>query len=155
MRKASTNGDIRMTRCSTLGFAAAAAVKLGPQSKRWQAPDQVRAQFNRIAGILESAGKTGVCAAVTSAVSGEGVTWVTAMLASAIAEGGGKVLVFDAAGESRVRELFQTAESESLPLRPSLSELALYQTEFPGLWIVSPRAGAVLQPGKWIEAISS
>jgi Mrp family chromosome partitioning ATPase len=138
-----------------LGFAAAAEVKPSPESMRWQAPDEVRAQFNGIAGMLESGGKAGVCAAVTSAVPGEGVTWVTAMLACAVADSGGRVLVIDAGGKPRMRDLFQTTEGEPLPPRPSLSEFALFSTEFPGLSIASPRPGTVLSPGMWVEAISS
>lgn len=130
---------------------ASSILELSP----WQVPDEVRAEFRRTAAVLSSIKNGTFNVAVCSAVPGEGVTWVSAMLGCALAERGRQVILADTSNESDLRRAFEAREAPGGLSRPGLNEFLICQTGSPNLSVVVPGEPRTMSSESWVGAIAS
>jgi len=121
----------------------------------WQAPDDMRFQFRRVAAALSSIKGESFAVAVCSAASAAGVTWVTGMLACAVAESSRKVAVADTSVEPGLCGMFAVGEEGQPILRPSLTDFRLYPTDSANLSIFCPRDPRTTSSEAWVGAVTA
>ena len=121
----------------------------------WEEDEEIREQFRGIRVIMRSIDRPHPCIAVTSTVVGEGVSWVAARLACAVAEDTPSVCLVDAHDERPgQRGLFGVGVAARRGgLRASLP-LVSQATSWPGLSIVTPESrNGALSPDALIQAL--